>query len=434
MVDWLSESRASGAARPPRVLILSASVGTGHLRAAEAIELALRQVQPGALVRNVDIFSFATPPFRLCYADSYLYLREKWPAFVGSIYNLMDRPDPPSNKYLSRLKVWLEWMNLRRLLGVLSAEPWDLVINTFFLSTEVIAWLRRHGRFDAPQVQVVTDFETHGNWVNDPCELYCTATEESALYLETYGVPRGRAVVTGIPIHPVYSQAKDRAACLARLEVPGDRPVLLVLGGGHAVRHLEDVYRTLLKVERPLQIVVVTGRNTAARQRLQKLEPPARHHTRILGYTEQMDDWLGAADLVVTKPGGLTVAESLARGAGMVIVHPVPGQEERNSDYLLEHGAAIKANHLPTLPLKVRELLDDPVRLLQLKANARRLARPRAAFDVVEHSLALLLWLAGDGTVSSWPKEREESHEVCNRLATDGSRFGRPLARGEQLV
>src|SRR5262249_28429841 len=147
---------------------------------------------------------------------------------------------------------------------------------------------------------------------------------------------------------------------------------------------IDSPYRALLAIERPLDVVVVTGHNATAKRRLGEAVVPPRHRARILGYTQQMDELLVAADLGVSKPGGLPVSEALGRGAALVIHNPIPGQEERNSDFLLENGAAIKVNHLPTLPLKVTALLDDPGRLAQMKANARRLGRPRAAFDIVE--------------------------------------------------
>src|SRR5205807_447407 len=139
-----------------------------------------------------------------------------------------------------------------------------------------------------------------------------------------------------------------------------------------------------------LEIMVVTGRNVAVRAQLEVVEVPARHQTKVFGFTDQIDELMAAADLVVSKPGGLTTSETLARGAAMVVVNPIPGQESRNSDFLLENGAAIKANNLATLGYKLTVLLREPGRLEQLKANARRLGRPRAAFDVVERSLQLL--------------------------------------------
>ncbi len=165
---------------------------------------------------------------------------------------------------------------------------------------------------------------------------------------------------------------------------------MLQLNGGHGVGRIAELFRALLEVEEPMELVVVTGHNAEARTRLEGITPPARHRVKILGYTTRMEELLTAADLVVSKPGGLTTAESLACGTPLVIVDPVPGQEERNSDLLLENGSAVKVNHLLTLPQKVTPLLRDPRRLTEMKANARRLSRPRAAFEVVERSLALL--------------------------------------------
>src|SRR5438132_4776537 len=376
--------------RPSQILILSASVGSGHMRAAEAVELAVRQLAPEAVVENVDVLRLATAPFRHCYGHIYLDLIDLAPQVLGFFYNLMDRPKPPLAQGWEKLRVSLEKMSLRPFLRLLYSEPWDLVINTHFLPEEIIASLRRQGRFAAPQVMVTTDFETHRLWVHQPCDHYFTATEEAARYVQCYGVPAAYTTATGIPIHPVFCEAKYRAGCLARQGLVGDRPILLQLAGGYGVGPIGDLYRALLEVQVPLEIVVVTGHNAAARAHLEQVPFPPRHRVKILGFTTQIDELMAVADLVVSKPGGLTTSETLARGAGMVIVNPVPGQEERNSDYLLENGAAIKVNHLPTLALKVTNVLRDPSRLAQLKANARRISRPRAAFEVVERFLSLL--------------------------------------------
>ena len=373
-----------------RILILSASIGSGHVRAADALAVAIRRLRPHAFVRTADVLDFATRPLRFGFADVYLGLINRAPHILGTIYGWFDRPVRPAYGPMYHLKVALERMNLRPLEDLLTTEPWDLVINTFFLSAEIVAALRRQGRLTCPQVQVITDFESHRNWVNHPVDLYCTATDESALYLECFGVPRAAAVNTGIPIDPVFVVEKKPAVCRERHGLGTDRPVVLVLSGGYGVGPVEAIYRSVLDIGVPLQVVVVTGRNEAARRRLAVVPVPAHHAARVLGYTEQIDELFAAADLAVTKPGGLTTAEALARGVGMVIVNPVPGQEERNSDYLLENGAAIKVNHLPTLAHKLESVLRDPAALDRLKANAKRLARPRAAFDVAERALGLI--------------------------------------------
>jgi processive 1,2-diacylglycerol beta-glucosyltransferase len=170
----------------------------------------------------------------------------------------------------------------------------------------------------------------------------------------------------------------------------GDRPVVLQLAGGFGVGPIEKLFRGLLNIERPIDLVVIAGKNEKVKADLEAQPKSPRHRVKVLGFTTDIDELMAVADLVVSKPGGLTTSETLARGGVMVIVNPIPGQEARNSDFLLESGAAIKVNNIGTLPYKVGGLLGDPARLAQLKANVTRIANPRAAYDVVEQSLKLL--------------------------------------------
>ncbi len=374
----------------PHVLVLSASVGAGHLRAAQAVELALRELRPEAHVRNVDVLEMTNSLFRRLYGKAYVDLVNRAPHVLGYFYDLLDKPSKSGRHRGDRLRLALEKLNLRAFIRFLKEEPCDLVINTHFLPAEIIASLRRKRQLAVPQVTVTTDFETHRLWVNTPCDHYFTATEEGARYLEHWGVPTADVSVTGIPIHPAFRQPKDRSICRSRHGLSEDRPVVLQLAGGFAVGPVAAWLKALLAVERPLQLVVVAGHNDAARKQLQSIKAPERHRVQVLGFTDQIDEYLAAADLVVSKPGGLTTSEVLARGTVMVIVNPIPGQESRNSDFLLEQGAAIKVNNPASLAYKVGSLLDDPKRLYNLRANSARLGRPRAALDVVARSLRLV--------------------------------------------
>lgn len=374
----------------PRILVLSASVGAGHLRAAQAVELALRQTVPEAEVRNIDVLEFTNAGFRQVYGKLYLDLVNKAPHVLGYFYDRMDRPSKSGKNRGDRLRMAVERINLKPFIKFLNAEPPDLVINTHFLPASIIARLRKRRKLDLPQTIVTTDFETHRMWVNQPCERYFTATEEGAANLHAWGVPAEDICATGIPIHPVFSEPKPREQCLARQGLIGDRPVVLQLAGGFGVGPVEQIYRALLSIQVPLEIVVVAGRNEKSRQKLAAICETGPHRCKIIGFTDQIDELMAAADLVVSKPGGLTTSETLARGAAMVVVNPIPGQESRNSDFLLENGAAIKVNNLSTLSFKLNQLMADPSRLKQLRANARAIARPRAAFDVVEQSLAMI--------------------------------------------
>ncbi len=174
---------------PRRVLILSASVGAGHLRAAEAVELAVKELDPAATVENVDVLTLTNAVFRRVYGQAYLDLANKLPHVLGYFYDLLDRKPSPRQKS-DKLRRLVQRMHTGRFLKFLGKSSWDVVINTHFLPAEIIAGLKRKKKFAAPQVTAVTDFETHRLWMNEPCERYFTATEEGALHLSSWGVPR----------------------------------------------------------------------------------------------------------------------------------------------------------------------------------------------------------------------------------------------------
>ncbi len=377
-------------ARSSRILVLSASVGAGHVRAAEAVALAFRKLCPRCTVEAVDVLGLASKTFRRLYGKGYLDFANRAPHLLGFVYDVLDRPTKEKQPPGSPLRIALEKLNLKPFLRLLTAQPWDLVINTHFLPSEIIAALRRSGRIGIPQMTVVTDFMVHRLWVQEPCEHYFLATDESAAYAAALGIPATRIAVTGIPIHPVFGQPLSGEEARRELRLSEGRPLVLVLSGGFGVGPIETIVQAVQAVARPLDLAVVCGRNPTLERRLAALPPRAPHRLQILGYTSILDRWLAAADLVISKPGGLTASEILARGAAFAIVNPIPGQESRNADYLLENGAAVKIGPFATLPWKIETLLSDPLRLRRLRRQARRLARPQAAFDIARRALALL--------------------------------------------
>jgi len=374
-----------------RILILSASAGGGHIRAAEAMELAFRQTAPWAEIRNIDVLTLANKAFRRIYGKGYLDFANRAPHLLGYVYDFLDRPkDKDGDGERGRLRVALEKLNMQPFLKLLKSETWDMVVNTHFLPAEIIGSLRLSESISVPQVTVTTDFMSHRMWIQEPCEHYFAACDESAVYLNSWGVHRERISVTGIPIHPVFCRRKNWSACLSAQGLRGDRPIVLLLSGGFGVGPIEKILQATLMIEIPTDVIVVCGRNAELSRKLAQQEPPRRHRVKIVGFTTEIDELMAIADVVISKPGGLSSAEVLARGSVLAIVNPIPGQESRNSDYLLENCAAVKIGPLATLPYKINTLLNDHPRLERLKASARRLGRPRAAFAVAEKVLAII--------------------------------------------
>ncbi len=371
-----------------RILILHASVGAGHTRAAQAVAAALALEAPDATVETVDALDLAEPLFKRAYGKGYLKLVEKAPSLFGLLFDLTDKP--PKGKSLGDgLRRAVQRWGAGGIMDLILDGEFDAVVHTHFLAPELISALRRDGRIDTPQLTVVTDYDAHRIWAHEPTELYCVASTLAAASLRAHGVPASQIEVTGIPVMPAFALPVDAAAIRKDFGLTGKRPIVVQASGGHGVGPVEETYRALLAAGVPAEFVVVCGRNEAARKKLASIRPPARHRARVLGFTDRMRDLMAVADLLVTKPGGLTVSEALACGLPMALISPIPGQEARNSDYLLESGAAVKANSVAALTGKIDELLSSKTRLREMRRKAKALGRPRAAFTVARRALAL---------------------------------------------
>jgi processive 1,2-diacylglycerol beta-glucosyltransferase len=172
-----------------------------------------------------------------------------------------------------------------------------------------------------------------------------------------------------------------------------DRTTILISAGGAGVGAMEHLIKSLFPMQHPVQVVAICGHNADLKRRLTRLatriNPTASVIVKPVGYTREMDELMAASDLVLGKPGGLTTSEALAKGLVFVIVNPIPGQEERNSDHLLEAAAAIRCNNLPVLAYKMDRLLADPARFARMQANVNGMAQPNAARDIVQKLLDL---------------------------------------------
>jgi processive 1,2-diacylglycerol beta-glucosyltransferase len=209
------------------------------------------------------------------------------------------------------------------------------------------------------------------------------ASDEVAFRLADRGVPRERIHVTGIPVMPQFAAPLERATCARELGVSPDKFTVLMMAGGAGVGDLDQLAARLLRLPDDLQLIALAGRNEALLRELKSLAKSHPGKLFPLGFTTTVERVMTAADLVVTKPGGLSVTECLAKGRPMLLVSPIPGQEERNADYLLEAGAAIKAVDAATLEFKLARLLSEPARLRAMGEAARRIARAGAAGEVI---------------------------------------------------
>ncbi|MDX2080550.1 MAG: glycosyltransferase [Terrimicrobiaceae bacterium] len=365
-----------------RVLILSASVGSGHVKAADALARAIRARPDVEEVLSDDSLDHTNVLHKQLYSTLYAKLSALLPEFLGWWYESSDDPWVSDKSRLALdLPQALPLMNLVR-----EFRP-DVILCTHFMPAGVLSWLIGNGRLEARLGIVVTDFHFHAFWITRAFDWYFVAQEEDKIHMEGLGLPGDRIEVTGIPVDEAFSRPVDRTAVLERHGLDPSRPTLLVAGGTLGLSPATAVVRRLLQLDRDFQAIVVCGKNEELRGEVELLVREREKDFRVLGYTAEMPDLMGAATLLLSKPGGLTTAEALARGLPMVILDPIGGQEERNSDVLLEAGAAVKCTEVTVVAHKLRRLLDDPDRIRAMSANARALGRPHAAGDIARLAL-----------------------------------------------
>jgi len=365
-----------------KVLLLSASAGAGHVRAAQAIEKAFAQFGTVDDVRHVDVLHYTNKVFRHLYSKAYIDLVNKLPEVPGWMYDKLDKPWKNERRRLA-----LDKLNTRPLVKLLREYQPDVIICTHFLPAEIVAWLRAKERLISRQAIVVTDFDVHAMWLVHHYEQYFVAIDEARAYMEALGIPPEKIAVSGIPIDPVFAEKKDKQEMRVKHGLEVDRTTILLSAGGFGVGSVEPLIDALKPLKARAQVVAICGRNEDLRRRLvtaaARTKPIDNVLIKPIGYTNEMDEYMTASDLVLGKPGGLTTSEAMSKGLAFVIVDPIPGQEERNSDHLLEEGMAIRCNNLPTLSYKLGNLLDDRQRLARMQANSKRLGRPNAARDIV---------------------------------------------------
>ncbi len=371
-----------------RVLVLSASAGAGHLRAAEAVEKAIRLRGLATEVQHLDVLRYTNKVFRHLYSKAYIELVNKAPEVLGWLYDHLDTPaknDP--------IRLAFDRLNANPFIRYLHRYQPDVAVCTHFLPAGIISSLKREGKLAILNTVVVTDFDVHAMWLCPYVEQYFVALPETAVHLRALGVPSSLVTISGIPVNPVFAEQKDQHAMRTKHGLERDRFTILVSAGGFGVGPVGYLMQALAQLSHPARVVVVCGRNEALRAELtaavKKLASRSAVSFTILGFTKEMDELMTAADLFVGKPGGLTTSECLAKGLPMVVINPIPGQEERNSDHLLEQGAAVRCNNLPALAYKIDTLIDTPGKLAQMSEQARAMGQPNAAFVVADRLATL---------------------------------------------
>ncbi|MBE3595930.1 MAG: glycosyltransferase [Hydrogenibacillus sp.] len=362
-----------------RILIATeATLGMGHKRAAEALKIAIEREAPDSEVAlTTALVPQAEALFNHLYGQALSHMPYVWGAAYAS-----ERVTSTLFKHAFGMRA------LSRARSIVEHLNPDIVITTHALSVPAFARLKRQYPFFL--AVAVTDFDANGFWINRRrVDRYFVAHAEVAARISRrYRLPLTRFVPSGIPIDPLFADPalEMKAKGLRRaLQIPADEPLIVLMGGGEGLLDMAALIQALDALPNPFVLTAVTGRNAALRAALERLndERRLRHRLIVRGYVTDAPVWLAAADIIFTKPGGLTLSEVLALGKPAVLFQPIPGQETRNVRFIMKHGAALLAPDIDEAAAKLRTLLCDPAERNALSARARALGKPDAAREIV---------------------------------------------------
>ncbi len=359
----------------PRILLFYAEAGAGHRRAAEALAQPL--IERGAVVTLHDVMRFTHPLFRAVYRGGGLGLITRLPRLYRLAYHLSDRP--AIDRVLRGPRYRSQQISTRHLFDTIETFRPDAILCTHFLPAELCAGWRRNGRLSVPLCTVVTDFDPHVMWQHSGTDWYSVPTEEARTRMIQDGIDPAIVEVTGIPIGREFAALPDRSTAARRLALDPDRSIVLIMGGGLGVGALDAVARALLTHPLAAQIVFITGSNHALRRRLKAMSRSREGKWIVRGFVNNMPDWLAAADVAISKAGGLAGSELLAAGVPTIIPRALTGHEAMNAHYLASTGAALWVDTAAEALIQADRVLHELQVREAMQRAAHRAARPNAA-------------------------------------------------------
>lgn len=371
----------------PRILIFHASVGTGHTSAAQALGEAFLRKLPEGDVRIEDTFDYGNSLFREAYTRVYLQLSDKAPFLWKLFYESLDTSDIEEAMIASKLRGLAEMTMVTRLNKFVQNFNPDAIVCTHPLPIEVMLKIKLDGHLRAPIYCIVTDFVAHTAWINSGVDAYFLASDLTRIELIARGLPAQILHVSGIPVRLEIGEPKLPEEMRTRHNLPLDRPVITLFAGGLDSSRVRLMVTRLMERDLPGLLAIVAGRNQEVHAALADVHDSPHMQLMKLGRISYVDDLVAASDLVITKSGGLIVSEVMARGTPMIIIDPIPGQEEWNADFVVGSGAGIQLRMPETVPYAVNDLLSSPERLAMMRVEARKYGQPRAAINIAEFVL-----------------------------------------------
>lgn len=368
-----------------RVLLLSEGFGAGHTQAAYALSSSLRKIAPNVQTKVLELGSFLNPRVAPIIITAYKKTVSSQPRLIRMMYRSNYK------KSLNRLTTLaLHRIFYTRTIQIIRQLHPDVIVCTHPIPSAVISRLKRLGMLDVPLCTVITDYDVHGAWVSREVNCFLVSTDQVQRKLLERGVDKNKILITGIPVHPNFWERHHKEDIRLQFSLK-DMPTVLVMGGGWGFMKDEAVNSLLALYREQIQIIFCFGSNEKSLEKMKK-DPRFIHpNIHLLGFTKEIDKLMEVSDLLITKPGGMTCSEGLAKGIPMLFHKPLPGQEEENSHYFTQQGWGTPINSLDDITNWVKRLTeqyDDVVRKREEVLNHIALFRPMQSAQAIIDLLA----------------------------------------------
>lgn len=357
-----------------KIFVVYASAGAGHFKAAEAVYNYLKQRRKDADMHLLDVLEKANPVFRFNYSWGYSHLITYFPLiWQFAFWITYNKP----LRFLTRpLASLINRLNTKAFAGMLIRENPDYVISTHFLPSEITAFLKKSKKITARLITIVTDFQVHPFWIEPETDFYVVASGFTKDLLVREGIKEDRIREFGIPIHPKFSQQYDKGMLRERLGIDRDKFTALIVTGSYGIGPIEEITDLLY---RDIQILAVCARNKKLCEELKTKDYPG---VKVFGFVDNIQELMAASDMIITKPGGLSISELLAMELVPVFISPIPGQETANIEALNNYGVGIFAKGASGIREIVLDYKEHPQKLSAMKERIRKIKRPCAAEEL----------------------------------------------------
>ena len=365
-----------------KVLLLTVTAGHGHTQAAKAVMEYLQEYKVECAL--LDTLDYINPILGESVDKGYLYSTRFTPNVWGKIYNLADSRDKSDGKFsISHI---MNKLLSKKLISFLDDYKPDVVACTHIFAAQIISYLQGEGTIDTKSIGIVTDFTIHPFWEDADLDYYVTANELLNHQASKKGIDTSKILPIGIPIHPKFGKKMDKLEARNILGIE-DKPTILIMSGSMGYGNLETIITDMDTMDMDFQIISICGNNKNLKKKIDGMITKKKVYN--YGFTDKVDIIMDAADCIVTKPGGLTTSESLAKGLPMIIINPIPGQEERNAEFLLNNGLALMVSETFPVDEAIYHLMNNIWRRKYLIEMAKAVGRPNATRDLCNHIMSL---------------------------------------------